>query len=336
MHSSRPPRVILLGIVTATLALTTAGCCRNVPDEEETRSFEGVIADAELMTIRDDADSDEDRCAAACRLLTDRELYGEPDTILDCEAVAAMPPDDPWDPAHTEITVTCTAEFISPGFCTGRRPQGHHEAALTPTSRGSWFAVHAHLERASVTAFRELAGWLRARSAPPALISRCEAAAADEVVHADRIEALARREGATVPPPTADPASDDLFAVALHNAVEGCISEAFAALIAAHQAQHAADPEHRALFTTIAADELRHGQLAWDLHTWLFDQLTPTQQHQLGLAQARALDSLPELARASAAATPSELGWPGPALAATLAAEFAAHIRRESELAAAA
>jgi hypothetical protein len=82
------------------------------------------------------------------------------------------------------------------------------------------------------------------------------------------------------------------------------VSEAFAAVIAAHQARHAHEPELRELFGVLAADELRHGQLAWDLHAWLIGQL----------------------ARRGAEATPAELGWPAPALAEAMASRFAALI----------
>jgi rubrerythrin len=60
----------------------------------------------------------------------------------------------------------------------------------------------------------------------------------------------------------------DLEAVLLENAREGCIHETYAALIAAHQARYAEDPEVREVFTTIAAEEQRHAELAWDLHAW--------------------------------------------------------------------
>jgi len=123
-------------------------------------------------------------------------------------------------------------------------------------------------------AFRELAQWLAGHDAPAELVDRCLAAADDEVEHADALTALAAREGAEVPACATDPASDDLFSVALHNAVEGCVSEAFGALIAAHQAEQADDPRLRELLRTIADDELRHAQLAWDLHAWLWPRLT--------------------------------------------------------------
>ncbi|MCY1069188.1 hypothetical protein OV090_30895 [Nannocystis sp. RBIL2] len=126
--------------------------------------------------------------------------------------------------------------------------------------------------------------------------------------------------------PTADPPRGELFAVALHNAVEGCVSEAFAAALAAHQARHAGSPELRAVFAAIAADELRHGQLAWDLHTWLFGQLPAEQQAEVQAAQLRALAMLPRETCETAATAPAELGWPSPARARVMAEGFAREV----------
>jgi hypothetical protein len=325
------PRLCLLAIASAVLALPIAGCCGDVPDEEFNESYEDFITGDKLQMARESGETDKERCESACRLYL---TNNDPVSILECEAVGAGEHvDTPWDPENKVATISCTAHYVEPGFCTGRRPQGHHEADVALGSRAAWFVANAHLERASITAFTELAAWLERRGAPADLISRCHAAAADEVVHADAITALARSEGSEVPTPTADPPADDLFAVALHNAVEGCVSEAFAALIAGHQARHA-DPALRELFATIAADELRHGQLAWDLHAWLFDQLTPAEQHAVADAQARALAELPALARSNAAATPLGLGWPAPTHAAGLARAFARQVAAAASLAA--
>ncbi|WAS92607.1 ferritin-like domain-containing protein [Nannocystis punicea] len=334
MLISRRPHVRLSAIATAVLALEAAGCGigSKCPDNDpETGAFQGVVKGPDLANARKDGNTDAERCEAACRVVADEEL----DEIVTCEVIGpADDPDHPWAEGVEELTVTCTATFTPHQFCTGRRPQGHHEADIVVQSRPAWFAVHAHLERAAVTAFRELAEWLAVRGAPASLVARCREAAADEVRHADALEALARRDGAEVPPARADPPADDLFAVACHNAVEGCVSEAFAAIVAAHQAGHARSLELRALFSRLAADELRHGQLAWDLHAWLWDQLTSAQQTALAELQARALADLPVSSRRAAAATPRELGWPGPDHAARMAELFAGRLRAAAGLAA--
>ncbi|MBZ5713023.1 ferritin-like domain-containing protein [Nannocystis pusilla] len=329
MIVSRPPRVRLLAVAAVVLALEAAGCC---PDPgERTDEFEGTVNGDALAHVRDNSGNDDQRCDSACRNLVD----GEVENVDACEAVGPEDnPDDPWDPTNVEVSITCTVTYTPWVFCTGRRPQGHVEADVAVDSRAAWFAVHAHLERASVTAFSELADWLQRRRAPFPLVARCCEAAVDEVRHAEALEALARRDGAEVVPPRADPPTDDLFAVALHNAVEGCVSEAFAAVVAAHQAAHARSLELRALFSRIAADELRHGQLAWDLHAWLWDQLTPEQRGALARAQTRALADLAASSRRAAAATPRELGWPEPDHAVRMAELFARRLGADAGLAA--
>lgn len=76
------------------------------------------------------------------------------------------------------------------------------------------------------------------------------------------------------------PTDETLLSIAIHNAVEGCVSETWAAMMAQIQAERAETPELRALFSTIARDEITHGQLAWDLHAWLLEQLDDAVEHR--------------------------------------------------------
>ncbi len=80
--------------------------------------------------------------------------------------------------------------------------------------------------------------------------------------------------------------------IVAHNAVEGCGHECFAALWAAVQGRHAPNLVLRALQTGIAADELRHGQLAWDLHLWVQRQLGREEAAQVNQLQRAALRDL--------------------------------------------
>ena len=69
---------------------------------------------------------------------------------------------------------------------------------------------------------------------------------------------LARRHGEASSPAVVHARSPrDLFAVALDNAVEGCVNETFSALLTAHQALRAREPSTRAALTPIARDEIR-------------------------------------------------------------------------------
>ena len=317
----RPHRICLATVAAAVLLASVDGCCRNVPDEENVTDHEGIVAADLFDRIRSENTTDEERCEAACfelAALDDISL----DEVRSCTAQGDSNPDEPWAEMDTRATITCTGMFLAPGFCTGRRPQGHQESTQDVVSVGTWFSVHAHLERASVRAFVELADWLQARGAPPALVERCRRAAADEVVHAAMMERLATEGGASVEPCRAEPPSEVLVDVALHNAVEGCVYESFAAMVAMVQSREAVEPAHRAAFERIAEDELRHGQLAWDLHVWLMEQLDDDAQALVRSAQADALARLPARAATNAAVTPKRLGWPSIGLAQQMASRF--------------
>src|SRR5690606_19789573 len=108
----------------------------------------------------------------------------------------------------------------------------------------------------------------------------------------------------------------------LHNAVEGCVHETFAALMAGCRAQRSSDWVMRRVFGRIAADETRHGQLAWDLHAWLRAQLGPDEVALVDAAQRRAFTQLPQRAR-ELASLPVELSPLASADAERLAEAFA-------------
>ena len=101
----------------------------------------------------------------------------------------------------------------------------------------------AQMERISVTAFTELAAQLASFGAPQGLIQRCFEAAADEQLHDQFLTRLAAAHGATFAgeAETID-SGVELLEIATHNAVEGCVNEAWAALLATHQASNAQHP----------------------------------------------------------------------------------------------
>jgi hypothetical protein len=224
--------------------------------------------------------------------------------------------------AYTEAgTVQC--EGLVYDDCTGRRPLGHIEASdVAGDAIARSFARCAHLEAASVVAFLQLRRQLSAWGAPSSLIERCEAAARDEVRHAMIMTRFAEARGASVGAARRSPCREDLLTVALHNAVEGCVSETWAALIAHVQAMHAHDADVRAAYTTIAVDETRHAQLAWDLHAWFLSRLGAEGRKAVLVAQRRAIANLPIAAHAHVQRLPSALGLPDADLAARMAQDF--------------
>ena len=187
-------------------------------------------------------------------------------------------------------TVDCTGTAVP--FCMGRRPMGHIEHQSSNQDIGNYFANCAYLEAASVDAFIELAEQLRSWGAPEALIERCMVAAEEERTHTMLMDTLADAYGGIRPEPSADPqSSTTLFEVALHNAVEGCVQEAWAACVAMHQSLHA-EESLRSIFAQIAKDEIKHAQLSWDLHKWLCTQLSEEERQRVAVAQLNAIRNL--------------------------------------------
>ncbi len=220
----------------------------------------------------------------------------------------------------SSVTVLC-----QPGCAVGRRPAGLGGPSTCDTrAAGSYFAEIAHLEAASVTAFRVLRDELRANGAPKKLVRAAARAARDEIRHTRAAGALARRFGATPRLPAIEPAkSRSLEAMALENAVEGCVRETYGALLATRQAKLATDPVVRAAMLRIARDETRHASLSWRVGRWLETRLDSAAKRNVAAARQRAAAELivalanePEVSFASLA------GLPTPGEATRLATEM--------------
>ena len=174
---------------------------------------------------------------------------------------------------------------------TGRRPEGL--ASLRDSdgnALGRFLARAAHLEDASVHAFRVLRDELRAHRAPAKLVRLAERSARDEARHTRIMTRLARRFG--VEPARARVERRPLrplAEVALENAVEGCVRETFGALLAWRQARTAGDVELARAMRAIAADETRHAALSWAVHRWSCSRLTADETARLRAATAAAL-----------------------------------------------
>jgi hypothetical protein len=177
----------------------------------------------------------------------------------------------------------------------GRCPEG-----LTPPTSGvardalgAWLSANAHLEGASIDAFEILATELGAHRAPTPLIQAARTAAADERRHADTIGRLAASRGA-VPPAVLVNRSPirDIESIARENAVEGCVRETYAAMLACRQARAAADPAIRSAMACIAGDETRHAALAWAIDRWSQLLLTPAARRRVREARHEAFERL--------------------------------------------
>ncbi|WP_236517047.1 ferritin-like domain-containing protein [Sandaracinus amylolyticus] len=197
------------------------------------------------------------------------------------------------------------------GACAGRRPEGLEPArgVRGPSAVGRYLAEIARLEASAVIAFEVMERELLALGAPEALLRAVREARADEVRHAEVMGALARARGARVEAPVVPSRPlRDALAIALENAVEGCVRETFGAIVGLHQATCAQDPALRDAMRVIAEDELRHADLSWQLAAWLEPRLDDAARAEVDRARARALVALraevaidpdPELARAA-------------------------------------
>lgn len=222
---------------------------------------------------------------------------------------------------RTEGTIEVLAheEISRSSACIGRRPEG-----LAPprdegggTALGAHLAEIARLEASAVIAFEILERELAALGAPAALLAAIREARADEVRHAEVMSALACARGGVVEAPSVTPRPlRDALAIALENAVEGCVRETYGAIVGLHQAACAEDAALRAAMRAVAEDELRHAELSWRIAAFLEPMLSPAERHLVEQARRSALLALraeatmpiaPELAR--------PLGMPMPEVA---------------------
>lgn len=202
------------------------------------------------------------------------------------------------------------------GPCEGRRPQGLAALRLDAEGEaiGRYFARSSYLEAASVDAFRILRDELRHHRAPTRLVRGCGRAARDEVRHARATAALARRHRARPTKPSiARRPVRSLEAIAIENAIEGCVRETFGAMIATVQGDEARDPVVRAAMKRIARDETQHAALSWQLGAWLETRLDRGARERVRAAKQEAIATLREetRARTQSALAPS-LGLPTP------------------------
>jgi len=203
--------------------------------------------------------------------------------------------------------IECTCQQIRVG---GRRP-----ASGVQSVRGqgvaAWLTETAQLEAASIDAFAELRDELRAHHAPRSLIQETHRAEADEVGHARWVGRLALRVGALPRRPNVvrgEPRS--LVAIAQHNASEGCVREAYGALVALHQAHNASSPEVREGFLRIARDEARHALLSLELDDWMRTRVSANQVRQRDETRALAMLEVAENVGREDVATRTVLGLP--------------------------
>lgn len=170
--------------------------------------------------------------------------------------------------------------------CTVRHPCGRRFHRMEEPATNDVLRDAAYLEAASVIAFEHLARDLAFHEAPFGLIAAAVRAGEDERRHTALVHALA---GGASPEPHAQPwRARKLVDIAIENAVEGCVGETWGALVALAQARDASSPEVRAVYASIAPDEIGHAALAYEIDAWLRPLLTPEERTAVDTAKAAA------------------------------------------------
>jgi hypothetical protein len=245
-----------------------------------------------------------------------------------CAVAECLAVDASSVPTSGPVTLDCATGAFGCGPGVGRRPRGL--AASAPARSvdavGATLAEMAHLEAASVQAFRRLASELATLRAPRALVRQAERAARDEVRHARTTTGLARKRGAKPAPVVIERRAEkpSLLDFAIENGVEGCVRESFGALVATRQASRARDPEIARAMEKIAKDETRHAALSWAIARWVAPRLRVEERARVSAAMASALASLREEVATTPEDVARELGLPARGEAEALVDGFAA------------
>ena len=202
--------------------------------------------------------------------------------------------------------VVCESTGLQGCAVAGRPPAGLALELSAPTRAADVFAQMAMFEAASVSAFEELSTFLRAAGAPSRLVTRARLAADEERRHARIATQLAGLSEVPLPRVAPRSAPLTLARLAEENLCDGCINEAASAVVTASQAQNSTDPRVRELLAEVAAEELEHAELSWELHAWLMPQLDAAARSAVRAAGTRkaeamlepAVDSLDDTTRA--------------------------------------
>ncbi len=207
-----------------------------------------------------------------------------------CSCDYTGPDSDGNHPVTCEYTV-CAVEGRGHGDIAKLNvATGRNEQART-------FVRAYHAEASSVGAFLQLREELKQHDALEDLQRRCLKAAVQEVHHARMMAKLVEDEGGELPPLDFGTLTKrSLFDLALDNAVEGCVYEAYSALKAQYQSRNSTDKRVAHAMKVIARDETAHAQLAWDIHQHLMSRLSKEEQVQIYRAQRTALHTVLEQA----------------------------------------
>ena len=303
-------------LASIVLSAPLLGCMQDFPSHCGARhdnTFELDGSDPTLASLILQCE-EQASCEPLCSELEQRKYGDDAAPVQTCELITSA---DAADQLH-----------VFAGFsCGGRRPGNYRPGVSVDTcdAIAAYLAHQADLEAASVRAFADLYADLVELGAPPEMRRAAIRAAADEVRHAAKCAALARRFGATIQPRQVRAAPRrDLRALIVANTTEGCVRETYGAAVAGYQARTASDPIVRRVMYRIARDEAKHALLAWKIQRWAAPKLGDRDVIVAAAATARA-----ELSAEAAVAQPDlhrVLGVPAPAAATAMLTELDARV----------
>ena len=239
-----------------------------------------ALSDSDFSTYLVDGELTEESCSNLCQ--TELDVYMDYLCSCDYQGVDA----DGNHPVTCEYSVCAVAGRVHGDIQKLDKSTGC-------TELGRHFARGYHAEASAVGAFLQLRKELQFHSAPQELVDRCFLAAKEEIVHAQMMAKLAELHQGELPTldfGTFEPRT--LLDLALDNAVEGCIFETFSALEALQQANNATDSVIGKTMKSIALDEMKHAELAWDIHKYLMTKLPKEEQTIVRKAQKEAVTQL--------------------------------------------
>jgi hypothetical protein len=215
-------------------------------------------------------------------------------SVNDCKAPQPSEEgEDVWVIECDVEATECTSAEIIGRIGGGRLPEGFRPAGAGGETLGDYFALAAQLEAVSVPAFQRLARELTAHGAPASLVRAALRAANDEVKHTRMMRAIAREHGVEPTIPRIAPSVvRALEAIAIENAVEGCVGETLGAIVATAQATRAQDRRIRRAMAVVARDETEHAILAWRVHAWSMTRLGGASKARVTSALMDAADAL--------------------------------------------
>lgn len=337
---SRLALVVTLGAVPACGSIFPGSCPHRVVDKSFIVALDSaaacVVASEQATTFNGNSASLA-TCQQHCRDGTITECAVPYDYLATYEQASSVARDAgaPTCPAlpdgGTTIALTCQqthSEGTQTSGCPieGRRPAGLFvpERGAAASVIGAYFAECAHLEAASVIAFRAMRAELVAHGAPEAMVHAAEQAQREEIRHTQLTRGLTDRFGGVFTEPRVDATRVRSIAeIALENVVEGVVRETYGAVVALWRAEHASDEGVRRAMSEIAEDECRHAALSWDVAMWARAQLDDEERASLDAAMRGAIAQLArDVAREPDRAVREVAGVPSAEEAARLVGEL--------------